>query len=523
MLATSLLAAGCNSAPTRTGDHGGSTKYATNGTFIYDVGDDPGTFDPYHSQLIFGYAALAYDSLVNLQPTGKFVSGLAQRWTISVNSATFTLRPDVTCSDGAPLTASQVAADLTYLGNAKNQSPLYGTVVPTVPFKATGDDGTRTVKVVMTKPFGFLLNSIGLTPIMCAKGLANPKLLKSASDGTGPFVLSKVIPGQSYTFTARNGYRWGPAGAATSAPGTPAKVVLRTISNQTTAANLLLSGELNFAQISGQDQQRLVAQGLDKLEVQGPGAWLWFNQIGGRPAADKRVRQALVQTLDLDQVIKVSTNGAGGASTGLIALEPKPCAGNTVAGLLPRHDVAAAAALLDEAGWAKGADGLRRKSGKPLTIDLHYFPAPSVLNKPTAELLDQQWKALGVKVKLTSDNARGLNQVMFQTSNYDVYLEGFGASLPTQMVAYLSGPTPPKGTNLAGIHNQDYKRLSTKAATMITPAACTYWDQAEQALYRNLDVAPISNRAHLYFLKNAEAKVNPFSFPIPTSIRVLVG
>ena len=516
LLTTSLVATGCNNATTQNGE--GSAKYALNGTFTYDIGDDPGAFDPYHSQLIFGYASLAYDSLVNLRPDGKFVSGLARKWTTSANSATFTLRPDVTCSDGTPLTARQVAADLTYLGNPKNQSPLYGNMIPKEPFKATGDDGTRTVKVAMTKPFGFLLNSIGLTPIVCANGLKNPKLLSSASDGTGPFVLSKVVAGQSFTFTVRKGYRWGPGGAATSVPGTPARVVLRTIPNETTAANLLLSGELNLAQVSGPDQQRLTAQGLKKLAIAGPGAWLWFNQIGGRPGADKRVRQALVQTLDLNQVIKVSTTGGGGASTGLVALEPKPCTGNTVAGLLPRLDVTAAATQLDDAGWGKGADGVRRKAGKPLTIDLHFFPGPSVLNKPTAEFLAQRWKTLGVKVKLTSDDAKGLNRVMFQTSNYDVYLQGFGSSLPSQMVGYLSGPIPPKGTNLAGIHNQDYDRLVGKAATISAPAACPYWDQAEQTLYRDLDLVPISNRLHLYFLKNAEAQVSPF---IPTSIRVL--
>ncbi|WP_177231480.1 hypothetical protein [Amycolatopsis saalfeldensis] len=38
--------------------------------------------------------------------------------------------------------------------------------------------------------------------------------------------------------------------------------------------------------------------------------------------------------------------------------------------LLPSHDPAQAAAVFDQAGWAKGPDGNRSKAGKPLKIDL---------------------------------------------------------------------------------------------------------------------------------------------------------
>ncbi len=514
-----LAGSACSGPATRPGDQGAHVRYARNGTFTMATDNDLASFDPYHTNL-FGYAKLAYDPLVNLRADGTYVSGLAERWTADAKSATFTLRRDVTCSDGTSLTASQVAADIRYVGDPKNQSPQYGVTTPTAPFTVTGDDVSRTIKIVMAAPFGFLLDSIGQLPIVCPKGLKDPKRLTTTSDGTGPFVLTSVVPGQSLTFTVRKGYVWGPGGARTSAPGTPAKVSLRFVANQTTAANLVLSGEVNMARVGGEDQQRLTAAGLGRIAVPAAGPLLSFNQLNGRTTVDKRVRQALVQALDLSQLIKVNTGGTGAPSTGLIAMEPRPCGDDTVAGRLPTHDVVSAAALLDQAGWKKGSDGIRSKDGRQLTLDLHYLPV-SGYDRPTAELVSQQWKAVGVRSRLIADTPSQFGKVAFATSDWDAYLVSYGLYLPSQAVAYLSGLEPPKGKNYAGLHNSDYDALVAKAMTMTAPASCTYWGQAEHALWREVNPVPIATRTSFYYLKNAQAKATGFDQPIPTSIRVL--
>jgi peptide/nickel transport system substrate-binding protein len=519
-MAAVLVAAGCGGPSGTAADQAGAVRYAANGTFTLAVDSDRGVFDPYHSQLILGYYPLAYDSMLNQKPDGTFVSGLAEKWDIGTTEATFTIRKDVTCSDGTPMTATQVASALTYLSNPKNASPLYGLTVPKLPFTATGDDSTRTVKLTMSKPYGLVQQTIGLTPIMCAKGMKDRKLLSAGSDGTGPFVLSKYVPGDSYTFTVRDGYAWGPDGARTSEPGTPKTVVIKIVENETTAANLLLSGGLSFAEVKGDDRQRLTAAGLRKLDKTEAGAWLWFNQLGGRPSADQRVRQALAHGLNLDGLVKVSTGGTGTASTGLVALKPRPCSADTVSGRLPRHDTAEAAKLLDAAGWTRGADGFRSKGGKRLTLSLHYAAFTSPLFKPTAESIAQQWKDLGVEVNLTGDNAAALGKAFFETSDWDVYMQGFGVYLPSQMIPFVSGPKPPAGTNLAGIENAAYDTAASTAGGMLVPDACKYWDEAEQALYRDVDVVPVANVAAPQFLRNAQAEMAGFGV-VPTSLRVL--
>ena len=513
-----LFAASCGGSANSAGNRNGQVQYATNGTFTIALNEDRGAFDPYHSRLA-GFDDYAYDSLVNMLPDGKFVSGIAQRWSVDAHSATFMLRSDVTCSNGAPLTAGQVAADLNYIGDPKNQSTQYGINTPTVPYMATADDTARTVKVTSKKAFGFLLNTLGLAPIVCARGLKNPKLLVTTSDGTGPFVLTSAVPGQSYNLTVRKDYRWGPGGATTNVRGTPAKVVVRVITNETTAANLLLSGEINMALITGQNRQRLVGRGLTTFDAAGNGAGLRFNQRPGHVTQDKRVRQALVQALDLAQVVKVSSGGTGRPATGLARVEPRACPGDNVSGQLPKHDIAAAGALLDQAGWTKGADGIRGKDGKPLTITLVNLGG-SIYDGPTAELLAEQWKAIGVQVKTKNVPLVSLNKVIHQTGDWDVWGTLGTAYLPSAWVSFVSGPFPPKGQNLGGINNQ-YDSLVAKAQTLTPPEACNFWNAAEKALYQNVDIVPISDRRDTYYLSHAKAQNAGYQQPIPTSIRLL--
>ncbi|MYZ37327.1 ABC transporter substrate-binding protein [Streptomyces sp. SID4917] len=496
-------------------------KELVNGkTFSQALTSDPGTLDPHMTVLSAALQADAYlyDSLLGLAQDGRPVAGLAEKWEATTATATFTLRPGITCADGTPLTAGDVAANINFVGDPANKSPRAGlSIAPGT--KATADGATRTVTVTSGAPDAFLLRNTGSLPIVCAAGLKNRSLLAKGGAGTGMFTLTEAVANDHYTLTRRKDRTWGPGAGKADERGLPDKVVLRVISNATTASNLLLSGQLNAAQVYGPDQKRLTAQKLFHADYSVVWGEIFFNQAPGRAGKDEEVRRALTQALDLPEVGKVLTSGSGQAATGLITAEPRACSGDSVTGNVPAHDIGAAKAALDAAGWRAGPDGVRVKDGKRLALTVIYGSVLGPTAAPAAELVQQMWKEIGADVTLKAVDGPGVSQTLFGTGDWDVSLAPMGFSLPSQAVPFLSGRTPPDGTNFAHMANAEYTAQVREAAGLAGEASCPAWLAAEKALFKKLDVVPFVNTVTPIFGSDARFELSEGSI-LPSTIRM---
>ncbi|WP_329125006.1 ABC transporter substrate-binding protein [Streptomyces sp. NBC_01465] len=519
--AVALLTAGCGGA-SGSGSGGGEGKLANGRTFTTAVASDPGALDPAKTVLsiAIGINRYLYDPLIHLDDRGEPEAGLAQKWQATVSTASFTLRPGLTCSDGSPLTASDVAANINYIGAPENKSPMAGVLVQPGT-KARADDGKRTVTLTSGAPDAFLLRNAGSVPIACGAGLKDRTVLAKGGkgSGTGMFTLTEAVAGDHYTLTRRKDYSWGPGASTQKAEGLPDKVTIRVIPNETTAANLLTSGELNAAVVAGPEQKRLAAQKLFHADVQAPLGELYFNQTAGRPGADETVRRALVQALSLPDVGKVITNGTGKPSQGLVTDEPRACTGDSVTGNLLRHDLAAAKSALDAAGWTPGPGGTRTKDGKKLALSLMYATQNGPAVAAGAELIQQEWKSLGADVTLKPADSPALNSTLYGSGNWDVSMAPFGLGAPTQLVPFMSGPTPPKGLNFAGVQNPAYTALVQQASSRAGSAGCPQWQQAETELIKHLDAVPYYNSLTPVFGASARFRVSQSAI-VPSSIRM---
>lgn len=511
-------------AATACGGPGGSTGSGDGTpvdgkTFSFGVGSDPGSLDPHMTVLSVAIQVdrFLYDTLLNLDGDGKLETGLAAKWEATTTTASFTLRPGLTCADGSPLTAADVAANINFIGDPANKSPIAGLYI--APGTKATADAAGTISVTSGKPDAFLARNVGGVPIACAKGLADRKLLAKGDAGTGMFTVSESVPNDHYTFTRRKDYTWGP-GDWKAETGLPDKVTIRVIPNTTTAANLLLSGELNAAAINGQDRQRLEARKLFHADYTAPMGEVFYNQATGRPGQDQAVRTALTQALDLPQLGKVLTAGAGKPSQGMITNEPRVCPGNTVEGNLPAHDPAAAAAALDAAGWKAGPDGVRAKDGKKLALTVLYGTQLGPTMAPTAELVQQTWKSLGADVTLKAVDSPGLSQVLFGTGEWEVSLAPVGFSLPSQLVPFVSGPAAPDGTNFAHISNPGYEQGAQQAAAKPGDASCADWTAAEAALVKRVDAVPYFDSVVPIYASGSKFELGQGSVN-PSSIRML--
>lgn len=512
-----LVTAACGSSG---GTSSSGTHFVNGGTFTTAITSDPGNLDPQQSVLsVTGFVDnFLYDSLVYETKQGKIESELATKWKVSPTTVTFTLRKGVTCSDGSPFTVQDVVKNFSYVTDPKNASPLLGVIVPPG-LTASANPSANTVTVKVAQPDGFLLQGAGSLAMVCAAGMADRKMLAEGSDGTGPFVLAQAVVGDHYTLKKRPGYDWGPDGATTKVAGFPSQVVVKIIQNQTTAANLLLSGGLNAVSVGGPDETRLNNAHLFKVSSEAVAFELEYNEAAGHPGSDERVRQALTMDLNLPQVAKVATGGLGGPATELAALTPATCPGNSVKGNLPSFNQAGAAKLLDEAGWTKGSNGVRSKNGSPLAITL-LQPVGSDQVAAAVELISQQWKKLGVEVTIKPVTSVELNGIIFGTGDWDATDTTINDSLPSVFQGFVSGPVPPKGTNYAHIDNATYNKDAAKAVGTPGAAGCALWLSAEKALYKKADIVPVANLLAPTFGEKAQFAWGPYGFA-PTSIRLL--
>jgi peptide/nickel transport system substrate-binding protein len=520
LLAASALAlTACSGSGASGNEPAGNGTLANGRTFTMSIATDPGSLDPLMTVLSAtrGVDRYLYASLINLTSKGEVVSGLAEKWSATTTEATFTLRDGITCSDGSSLTARDVAANIDFVGDPKNKSPLAGIqVMPGT--KATVDGGTRTVTVKSGAPDAFLLRNVGTMAIACGKGLTDRSRLAKGADGTGMFTISEIVPNDHYTLTRRKDFTWGPGDWDPNQAGLPDKVVIKVVPNETTAANLLLSGGLNAAAILGPDQDRLMAQKLFHSDQLAPIGELFFNQAPERPTRDEAVRRALVQALDLGQLGKVLTGNKGKPSQGMVTVLPTACTGDPVSGNLPGHDTAAAKAALDAAGWTAGSDGVRAKDGRKLALTVIYGTQLGPTMVSAAELVQQGLKSMGVDVTLKGVDSPGLNEVLFSTGAWDVSIGPVGLSLPSQLVPFVSGPVPPQGTNFAHVQNQRYDALVRQASAKAGAAGCDDWNAAETELIKAVDAVPYYNNVIPTFGKDARFEVGDGI--APTSIRM---
>ncbi|MFH8384846.1 ABC transporter substrate-binding protein [Kitasatospora sp. NPDC018058] len=493
-----------------------TTPLVDRGTVRIATASETPSFNPYTA---FGsaQARYAYDSLVNIAADGTVVTGLASSWQATTTTAAFTLRPGVTCSDGTPLTASAVARALTYAGDPANQLAGAQTVLPNVPFTAKADDVTGTVSATTTAPFPFLTRTLGLLPIVCPAGLDRPQSLDRATQGTGPYVLTRYTPGGPYEFTVRDGYSWGPDGATTAAPGLPAHIAVSVVPQASTAANLLLTGGVDIANVNGPDRTRLTDHGLATTDVATVVGLTFFNQRPGRALSDPALRRALVSALDRQGLANVAVGGTGEPATDFDA-EGAVCHADLAPANLPAQDAAEA---LRAAGWTRTADGPLTKDGRPLRLRLITSPDLGPTLPSVAELMAREWTALGARVDLVTESLPALVNAMYQSGEFDVVVgTSPGFALPVGFIPFFSGPTPAQGLNFAGVTDPAYDALVAQALQETDTAGCGTWNRATAALLRSADALPIADgRSTVYGYRTTFATTFGGQL-IPTSIRL---
>jgi peptide/nickel transport system substrate-binding protein len=511
--AVTLALTACTAGPSEPGEG----DFVSGGTFVKAIGADPGNLNPFKVVNLDGWEVVtyAYESLVYVTADGEFVPWLAESWEETGTEVTYTLKDGITCDDGSEFTAETAANNINYNTQAANATFYYGSQV-TEAVAATADGNTLTVTSEINDPF--LMANTGTIYMTCQPGLDDPESLGDSTNGTGLYFLSDVKTGDTYTFDKRSDYTWGPDGVTSETVGLPDNLEVRVVADESTRANLLLSGEINAATVLGPDRARLDGAGLEYVGVRNSVGEMLFNEREGRILADQAVREALTLAINQEEVADVVSDGAGLEAVSLVTKSPFLCVADPPAWSLPAQDLDKAAQLLDEAGWELGADGTRSKDGQPLAIKFIY-DAATPTHGPAAELVKQNWDELGVVTELHANDSADWSEQLFSTFDWDTGFIQLAPGAPTVLSTFF-GPTPEEGgLNFMFVHNDEYDALAAEAKQSTPEEACGIWQDAETALIERVDVFPLIDNIVPSYQSGAVFE-RPNYIP-PTSIRML--
>jgi peptide/nickel transport system substrate-binding protein len=487
------------------------------GTFRFPLAFDPGELDP-ATNVGMGkqFPSFAYDSLVAADGN-TVVGNLATRWEEGPKQVVFTIRKGVSCSDGSAVTPSVIADSFDFYRSDKAQDRPFGDVSD---WRVRGDDAAGTVTFTFGHPVGFPVQSLAYVPVVCGKGLKDRTLLQRGTSGSGPYVLTRSVPNDRYLLERREGYTWGPDGASTAETGMPKTIELRVVTDASTAVNMLLAGDLDGAGLPEAAHDRL-GRRARAIPVPSELGQLVYNNAGNRVTGDPVVRRALTMAVDRKAMATVA-KGELADNLSFPFTNPCPAPGNRAA--IPGHDPAAAAKLLEDAGWAKGTDGTRVKNGKRLALDVITANDFSAEFTAAATLAVKAWREIGVDAKNRTLTGNAMLQVIVSSEWDAAPMSALGSLNPAQLTGVLAGPEPPKGSNLARIRNPEYDRLAAQAlAAGSAGAACDAWNRAERALYAEGNIFPVvAGNRYFAMGPHVDFGVN-MAGVVATSIRVHRG
>ncbi len=390
---------------------------------------DIGSLDPYSYGDSFTINVLnhTYEGLVRYDKDLKIEPALAVSWEILEDQITwrFKLRPDVTFHNGNSFTAEDVVASLQRVSH--ETSPLKGNLPAYVSASVVDD---LTLDIVLNGTYPLLLNDLTNIHIFDKQWLVEndaelPTDIGAGTEGyatyhangTGPFIVESRQPDAKTVFTVNPDWWDTPAHNLTGFELLP-------VTSAATRVAALLSGEISFTNDAPvQDLPRLeAAPGVNVLE----GVDLRTVMIGmsyrdtldngsDNPFKDLKVRQALYQAIDMDQLQKKVMRGKS-RNAGAVVAPPIPGYTESLDERMA-FDVDAAKALLAEAGVPEGFE-----------FDFNCLQDGLVNEEQICQAIASMWSRIGLSPRL--DVAPRAVQTPKRTNGQaDVYTLGW-ATLP---------------------------------------------------------------------------------------------
>jgi len=438
-------------------------------TLYRHLGGDPATLDPTITTEDYGLQVeeMIFRPLVGIDSGRRLVPALAASWTVSPDGLVYEFRldPQGRWEDGSPVTSDDAAFTVERVRDPK---------VPAFTWRS-GFDGLAaietpdraTVRFRFDRPYAERLLAFTLPVVSRA---AYSRAGSSADTdrrpvGSGPYRVESWEPNQKITLVQREDaagagahfrrmvFRVIPASAVWYQAGARGDLdEFRVMRDQRAAAEA-------SPEFTSKNRILKVPQFLEVLIL-----WNCKSPF----LSDSRVRRALALAWQREEAARRLYPPDGAALVS--GPYPSGVPENAPDVLPPRHDPAESARLLDEAGFARGADGRRKRAGTRVSLELLY-PAGTPIYTNLGEILRAAYEKVGVELvqrpldwaayAQRSDEGQfeaQLSARLFLPPNLDPY------------PYYHSSQAPPVGQNVGFYKNTEADRVMEAAQRELDPA-----------------------------------------------------
>jgi peptide/nickel transport system substrate-binding protein len=473
----------------------------TGGSIVVARAGDSDTLDPAHTTagIAFQVFTNIFDTLIAYDIELGYEGILAESWEISEDGLeyTFKLRPGIKFHDDTDLNAEAVKFTFDRLMLPETNAPAAGWITPLSSTEVVDD---LTVKLVLSEPFSPLLGNLCLAYF----GITSPAAVEQYGDadfgrnpvGTGPWKFQEWIAGEQITLVANETYQNHHTIVTNKGRPYADQLIFRNISEDATQIAAIETGEVTIIPMPAREVSRFEADDQFQLLIPERATNIWFLEFSmEQPTADfdavfkpgffedARVRQAVAYAVNAEEIIESVFQGLAQRNYGLLptghfAYKPE------IEEFGYHFDVEKAKALLDEAGWVEGDDGVRGKDGVKLEPLLWTWNAGN--NERAVQVIQNQLAAVGFAVKIeTMEIASLFAQQAENISDFD--LMSWGWPEPHVMKMMVDGEAA-----LGLYRRAEYIDLVDEAARVSEQADRTeLYFQANQVALTDLPAIPL--------------------------------
>lgn len=431
-------------------------------------------------------------------------------------SVTIKMQPDLKWADGVPVTAKDVAFSWE-LGKSPEFGFYRSDIYSRVDRLDTPDDHTvvmhlKTISSTYNDLSDFRVVSEHIeAPVLknagsvaeWAKQTVYNRAPTTPGLWNGPFMITGYTSGSQIVLEPNPNWPGKKPGFK--------KITVRIIENTTALEANLRSGDIDYTPGEGIglniDQVIELEKSMKDKFVFNYKPALTYEHIDLKAEnpflRDVRVRRALIYAIDRKSLTDKLFQGK------------QPVADSFVNKLHPFYwpetptyafDPAKAKALLDEASWKPGPDGIRRNAkGERLSFDFQ-TTAGNKLRELMQQVLQSQWKDVGIEVVIKNEPARTLfGPTLSHREFTGLVLYGWTSGIGDSPTSILSTSAIPSeanrwgGSNYAGFSNPEFDKASAAIETELSVAERRLFWQTVQKLYaEDLPVIPLFFRAEPY-------------------------